>query len=191
MASSNENDKFWNWFKNNESQYFSMDFDNAAEVENLFNILGEKLGDIDPELTFEFGVLEDKRMDFVISAGGIASVFPKVTALVNSSPSLSRWRITAFRQKKDTATIKLGDLELNSDNIMVQLFTDKDKIGIVMFLPEYKETENQVFEQVGFLLLDQTLGEYTVGTKVGFVEFQEKDSKAKELIRLSDIPKYF
>ncbi len=53
------------------------------------------------------------------------------------------------------------------------------------------KTANQIFEQVGFLLLDQTLGEYVIGARVGFVEFQRLEGEVGNSFKLSDISPFF
>ncbi len=191
-AFSDKNSSFWDWFEKNESRYFSMDFNNQQEQEKLFDELGNRLEKINENFTFEFGKLDENTMDLVISAGGIEQAFPEVIALVNAAPKLERWKTTAFRQKKDeVSSIQLGGIEINGDNTVVRLYKDGDKIGVVLFLPEYTETPNQVFEQIGFLLLDQTLGEYVVGTKVGFVEFEKNEGVIENSMKLGEMPFYF
>ncbi|WP_406660699.1 hypothetical protein V7O66_12780 [Methanolobus sp. ZRKC3] len=47
--------------------------------------------------------------------------------------------------------------------------TSPDKIGIILFLKDYNEAESNIWWEIGFLFLDQTLGEYDVGTKLGTI----------------------
>ena len=51
------------------------------------------------------------------------------------------------------------------------------KIGILLFLPGRTEDRRDVFGQVGYLFLDEALGEYDVETNVGFIEVLGHDSK--------------
>ncbi len=54
---------------------------------------------------------------------------------------------------------------------------DDEKLGIILFFKDYKEAEKNIWGNIGFLMLDQALGEYDVETKVGFIEFHSKKSK--------------
>ncbi len=183
---------FWDWFQSNESKYYKFDFGDLEKRDELFDQLSSQLLKIDENLTFEFGLLPDERMDFVISAGGIKSSFPSVIALVEKAPVLEKWKFTAFRQKNESTTeIQLGGMSLSAEKVLAQLFRDGDKIGLVLFMPGYQKTGNQIFEQVGFLLLDQTLGEYVVGARVGFVEFQRLEGEVENSFKLSDISPFF
>jgi len=57
------------------------------------------------------------------------------------------------------------------------LARDGDKVGIVMFFDGYDEAQKETYGQIGFLFLDEALGEYAVETQVGFVEFRSRESK--------------
>lgn len=191
-AIGDEYENFWEWFVTDQNQYYSMNFENRSQTDALFDKLSNELTRIDENLTFEFGKLADGRMDFVISAGGIEAAFPHVITLVEKAPKLDDWEITAFRQAKDIdTTIEMGGAKIDPKSVLTQLFRDNGRIGIVLYIPGFKETPHQIYEQLGFLLLDQTLGEYVVGTKVGFVEFKDQTGNIENAIQLKEIPKYF
>ena len=56
---------------------------------------------------------------------------------------------------------------------------DGAKIGITLFMDGYKESDYERYASVGFLLLDQALGEYDVETKVGTIDFTARTAKSK------------
>jgi hypothetical protein len=41
----------------------------------------------------------------------------------------------------------------------------------------YKDSDRGTYGQIGYLFLDEALGEYAVETQVGFVEFQPRESE--------------
>jgi hypothetical protein len=88
---------FWNWFVDHEEELLTFESDR----ERIFDMLATELNKIDPALCFELGP-NDPRIEFVISAGGIKSAFPAVSALVDAAPTLERWQITAFRPRRMT-----------------------------------------------------------------------------------------
>jgi hypothetical protein len=191
-AMADEYTEFWSWFVDNQARYFEMDVENISQRNKLFAELSGHLISIDENLTFEFGKLPKGKMDFVISAGGIEATFPKVIKLVDKAPTIKNWKITAFRQPKDfDTTIEIAGAKVDPKETLVQLFRDGEKIGVVLYIPEFKETPHQLYEQLGFLLLDQTLGEYVVGTKVGFIEFKKKSNNIENAMQLSEMRRYF
>ena len=54
----------------------------------------------------------------------------------------------------------------------------------------YSEDERRIFENIGYLYLDQALGEHTVEMLVGFIEFHSRESvyfdQARPLAELQD-----
>ena len=62
----------------------------------------------------------------------------------------------------------------------------------MVFLDGYKEDEKSTWGQIGYLLLDEALGEYDVETKVGAIVFQSRESKHFERAHpLRELPKDF
>jgi hypothetical protein len=41
----------------------------------------------------------------------------------------------------------------------------------------YNDDEKNIYANIGYLLLDEALGEYDIEMKVGFIEFHSKDSE--------------
>lgn len=185
-------EEFWTWFQKHEDELYNFEKD----TENVFDRLSTALGKIDKNLTFEFGpVREDGKREFVISAGGIKASFPKVEALYSSAPKLDRWVIVKFRPRRAV----LHDLQYEGKNVKAGevkylLFkdTDANKVGILLLLPGYAEAEKEPFGQIGFLFLDEALGEYDMETRVGAVQFTSLDSKyAKDSRPLSELASHF
>lgn len=172
-SSTKKEDAFWQWFKANEERIFTFELDREA----IFDEIEEQLRQIDLNLTFEFGSLKDGKREFVISAGGIRSAFPAVESLHAKAPPLEKWIVIKFRQRR----LPLYNVEFGGKNVKtkdVQYLTRKDgeKVGIVLFMRNYNEEEEMTYMQIGYLFLDQALGEYAVETQVGFIEFQSQDS---------------
>lgn len=46
-----------------------------------------------------------------------------------------------------------------------------------MFFDNYNDKEHTTFGNIGFLFLDEALGEYDVETKLSFIEFHHKNSE--------------
>jgi hypothetical protein len=160
--------KFWDWFQQNDELLF--DFE--SQPDRVFAALTAALEAVAADLTFEFGPRVDGRREFVISAGGIRSAFAAVNALVAAAPMLPHWNVVAFRQRRARiGGVKMGDLTVLPKDVEYCLLSNERKLGIQLFFDGYREDERTTWGQIGYLLLDQALGEYDVATKVGLIEF--------------------
>ena len=191
-ASSTPEETFWKWFREHEKEIFDFEKDQ----EKVFDQLGKALARVDENLTFEFSTkLENGKREFVISAGGIKSAFPKVESLWSTAPKLERWTFIKFRPRRaEIHDVQFKTRTVKGSQIKYLFFKDQDpnKIGIVLLLPGYREKEREDFGQIGFLFLDQVLGEYDVEMRVGAVEFDALDSKyADRANPLSELAMHF
>lgn len=165
---------FWAWFQKNENMLFNFE----SNRETIFNKLSDALTLVDPNLTFEFGPIEDSKREFIISANGIKDSFPSVESLFNSAPNLNKWILIKYRQRRSPLLhLTYEDTSIKPDEIYYNLYKDGDKLGIVLFFDNYTEEERVLYANIGYLYLDQALGEYDVETKLGFIEFHNKTSK--------------
>jgi hypothetical protein len=80
-------------------------------------------------ISFEVGT-NVRRIEFVISAGGIKRAFPAVMSLVRSAPSLDGWTITAFRPRGPTHIVEIGDNRIDPENVPFTLLDNGQKAGI-------------------------------------------------------------
>jgi hypothetical protein len=166
---------FWAWFRANESRLFDFEKDREA----IFDELTAQLQKVHDGLTFEFGPKENETREFVISADGIKNVFPAVIALADEAPSLTRWKIIKFRPRRQLMPINFNGLHLKPEQIEFTIEPDGDKLGITLFMVGYKETDHERYASVGFLMLDQALGEYDVEMKVGGIDFKSSQASSK------------
>jgi hypothetical protein len=174
LASAKGEDTLWKWFIKNEARLFTFEKDQEA----IFDELHKRMMQVNEDLTFEFGPVQEGKREFVISAGGIKAAFPAVEALHGRAPSLPRWTWIKYRPRRTA----LNDLEYGGKAIKVadvryMLARDGAKIGEVLFIDGYNEAEKDIFGQLGYLFLDEALGEYAIETQVGFIEFHGRDSK--------------
>lgn len=191
FGSNTNEEKFWKWFEKNEVRIFEFEKDKNK----IFNELSSQLTKINKDLTFEFGPVEKGKRDFVISAGGIIESFSAVEKLFLASPKMKRWNIIKFRPRRNPINdLNFGGKNIKADDVYYMLFKDDDlnKVGIAIFLDGYKEKERDIYAQMGYLFLDEAIGEYDVETKVGAIVFESKESKYfKQAKRLKEIGKEF
>lgn len=181
-------EKFWDWFCKNSEAIFDFEKDQEA----IFDKIQAELGKIDVNLTFEIGAKKDGKRDFILSADGILSLFPLVEALFSKRPDLPKWHFVKFRPRRAIGnSIRLGSIELFPRDVRFLLVDEEDeKIAIVLFLKGYDGSA--LFNQIGFLFLDECLGEFDVETKVGGISFKDFDREHFEDSRpIEELPAMF
>ena len=184
-------EKFWNWFCKNSAEIFDFEKDQEA----IFDKIQAELGKIDVNLTFEISSKKDSKRDFILSADGILSLFPVVEALFSAKPDLPEWNFVKFRPRRAIGnSIRFGNIELFPRDVRFLLVDEEDdkndKIGIVLFLRDFDGSA--LFNQIGFLFLDECLGEFDVETKVGGISFQDFGSEHFEKSKpIEELPATF
>ncbi|GEM_PF-307893 len=173
-ASASSEDLFWKWFVKNEAALYAMEQPNEA----LFDELSAKFEAINEDLAFEFSPVKGNgKKEFVVSAGGIKASFPAVEAVIDAAPKLERWEWVRYRPRRlPLNNISFGGIDVNVEDVRYVMGKDGNKVGIILFMPGYSDEQHSLFGQIGYLLLDEALGEYTVATKVGFIQFQAPDT---------------
>ncbi|HZQ23322.1 MAG TPA: hypothetical protein VFA89_11030 [Terriglobales bacterium] len=185
-------EQFWKWFTQHEPELFSFDPGLEAEREALFDQLASELQKVDPDLTFEFGPNAPRR-EFVISAGGMKRAFPVVASLVDAAPHMDRWQVTAFRPRRAVPNIvQFRDKRVDPKDVQFSLMDNGKMAGIYLFIPGFRQ-EDSDFKQIGYLLLDETLGEYDVEARLGLIKMLPADAGGSKGDRhpLSELPTLF
>jgi hypothetical protein len=184
----NKEQAFWNWFVRHNEQLKHFERNRDA----VFDALATQLEKVNRDLTFEFGPLEDGSREFVISAGGIKTSFSAVESLAAAAPELSGWNVTAFRPRRPLANvIELGDYRIDPEQVQYSLLRAVDDLGIYLFIPGYSEGDSQL-RQIGYLLLDEALGEYDVEMKLRLIKMYSPESDTPgPRYALRELPEHF
>ena len=176
FGQSSKEQAFWKWFKTNEARLFEFEKDQ----DKIFAALAEEMHKINAGLTFEFGPNNDGVREFVISADGNKAMFPFVISLADKAPSMPKWKIIRFRPRREPMReFTFEGKRLLSGQIRFTIESDGDKAGITLFMEGYEPSQHNTFGSIGFLYLDNCLGEYDVETKVGFVQFKNAEEPSK------------
>jgi hypothetical protein len=160
----------------------------------VFDRLANELAKVHRDLTFEFGPVADGRRDFVISAAGIRAAFPAVEILYSAKPELKRFTVIKFRPRREVINdVHFRGVNVRSQDVYYLLYKDDrdaNKVGIRLFLPGYSKEQEREFGNVGYLMLDEAIGEYAVEMHVGFIEMMGHDSahfeRARPIAELGD-----
>jgi len=161
--------EFWEWFSVNEGQLF----DSKNDQDIIINELSSRLKKINEGLTFELGgILNGKRI-FAISADGVKDVFPFVIKLFNEPKLLTKWVVVPFRQRLrsiEGMKINFGDVSVDCSNIFFVPKQEESLISLDIYIKDIEDITSKVANAI-YLILDNTIGEYDVETKVGCVTF--------------------
>jgi hypothetical protein len=191
MTAKNAQTNFWNWFIQREQELFDLDSNRVAERERIFDELASELQKVDPDLSFEFGP-EAPRREFVISASGIKRAFPAVVSLADAAPALSRWQVTGFRPRRwPLHVVQIGDKRVDPDDVEFSLRDNGKMVGIYLFIPDFQESDTAL-KQIGYLMLDFTLGEYDVETRLGLITMLAPQTRTEgDRYPLAELPVRF
>jgi hypothetical protein len=162
-----------------------------TDQERVFDQLTTELQKVDPQLTFEFGPPKTPR-EFIISAAGIQSAFPAVISLTNAVPVLPKWQVIAFRPRRfPVSAIEFRDKRVDPRDVQFTLLDNGTTAGLYLYIPSFQDDDID-FKQIGYLLLDEALGEYDVETKLGLIQMLSPGAHTKgERYPLSELPLLF
>ena len=179
--------KFWRWFHKNEKKLWNFEEDQ----ERVFNELATELQKVNRDLTFEFGPKKTKR-EFVISAAGIQKAFAAVVSLAKAAPDFERWKITAFRPRRNPLnTIEFRGKRIDPDEVQFSLLSNGERLGLHLFIPGLCDNDVD-YKQIGYLMLDEVLGEYDVETGLGLIKMLPPDTLTDyERHPLTELPLFF
>jgi signal peptidase I len=167
---------FWQFFASEEEVLFGFEKDQRR----LFARLAQELQKVHPDLTFEFGPVTEGKRQFVISAGGIKKAFTAVESLYGARPELRRFDVIKFRPRRDVVSdINYRGMAIRAKDVYYHLYDyDKhpDKVAIRLFLPGYSNSKQAEFGQIGYLMLDEAIGEYFVVMCVDSIQLAGHDS---------------
>ncbi len=159
--------EFWQWFQQHDSALFVV----RTGSEPIVAELVARLHAVHPDLVFEFGPVTAGRRQFIISADGLRTAFPAVIALGDAAPEMERWHVVTFRPRRPPTRLELGGIVVNPEDVRVRLQMAGDRIRLTVAIPGFSSTKDHRFEQIGYLLLDHALGEYTMETRIGGITF--------------------
>ena len=74
--------------------------------------------------------------------------------------------------------IEYGGVKVKADDVYCTVEPDRGKAGITVFINGYEAEKHKTYGGIAFLMLDQSLGEYDVETKVGFVQVKSFSSES-------------
>lgn len=163
LRASDATSEFWSWFAGQARTFDVKSPSHQAE-------LGKRLQRINKELTWGVSAGSNGEASTLeISASGIPQLIPIVQAVVGASPDIPGWNFVAFRQPAETFSIKMGSNEISPQSVYWdKLAETSGRVDIALYLPL---PDHLARIKMGFIVLDHSLGEYLVMTRVGAIDF--------------------
>ena len=163
---------FWVWFQENTGFLETYASDTAAVI----GAVGERINAVSRDLAFEMGQADDGVYEFIVSADGIKATFPEVVALTKTAPTIAGWRVIAFRPRKPGAqgqVVRFEGADLSTGAVWYRSHRQDDKLDIALCVQGQDQAGARALLGPIFLLLDATLGEYDVGTRIGVIDLED------------------
>jgi hypothetical protein len=172
---------FWTWFAQNAAALRADD-----NLERTMTRINEQLEPATPGVFGEIGRDGDKRT-LVLTADGAKDLFPLVQQIYAGRPTVEGWTIVAFRPRGTAAEmLQLGRTEMGLGRLKFVASRDGSKLDVRVFIPKYDGSEDM--QKVAYLVLDHTIGEYDMETKIGVIEFDSIDHAPRAAKPLADLP---
>ena len=160
--------RFWQWFQKHQDEIYSI----QGPEDDAFNKLAHEIQTVYPDLAFQLGAVENGQREFILSADGLKRAFPAVESLAKAAPPMPRWKVTTFRPRQPELTgLKINGVTIAPDDVAVSCQSSLGSMNVTLFLGD-PQLDEEIRGNMGFLFLDQTLGEYDVETYLGTIEFK-------------------
>ncbi len=180
--------EFWRWLVSHRREIHGELNHPAAPQSHHWSVnqLGRQLKAVVPGLVHEIGMADPSTIELIISADGIRDKFPSVIALVKEAPRLSGYKITAFRPRcGHGTTLEVAGRTISNEILTYKIISEDEELGIELFIDCQLDHEERCL--VGFLSLDQRLGEYDVATGLKWIEFAVgRPTEALPIARLAE-----
>lgn len=190
-------EKFWNWFKENNSKYFYLNqIIDVGEKENLLDNFLNQLHEYCDKLFFEIGGIPNETQELIITAGGDKNYFDKVDDLVSKAPKIDGWEIISLKPPMGIEFVtNYNGIKIDPRSIWFLPLENKSNpktLGLKLCLPNYNLSRQKLFLNASYEILDTILGERSSVEDIQHVEVDmlPKDPKKEGLIELSELVKY-
>ena len=166
--------RFWKWFVDNANSLAAVRNGNDPILQKL----DRELRKVHPNLNFEMGLgglSDDDQLAFIVSANGILSAFPAVEQLVACAPTLSNWKIIAFRQPKGKGVVPeilYQNFLRKEEDVWFSYKQRMNQVDLIIYIRDLSPSNAKQAIGASLIHLDNELGEYLAATGIGFFDFK-------------------
>jgi len=189
---------FWNWFEENRKRFYVIE---EYYDKDLYMELQTKLRAYHPQLAFQIGGKANSPIrSLTITASGIISNFSQVEELVNQAPHFENWEVMAFKAADGFGIkVNVGGITFDPKKLRftpIELVEYPDVSAIRIYMPEYEEEREELF-QIGLnALLEACLGEKIAATQINYIDIKsypespEEFQMSEDFVLLEDYIEY-
>lgn len=165
----NEFEAFWSWFEKNAGRITKAV--DRQDQKIIIHELGDRIARASPGVMHEIGRFDANTVELILSADGMRDNIPGVLALSRAAPRLEGFLFTAFRRRWPKPGLGIYDAHIGVEDLRYVAEDGGDgRLDLTLYLRgEWDERERNM---IGFLMLDQALGEYDVMTGLGRVDIE-------------------
>jgi hypothetical protein len=180
---------FWKWIAANVEGLKAV----KTGREPVTDQLSQELEKVEPGLVFELGIGREP-FELIISADGKKELFPVVKRLVAAAPEIPGTKVIAFRPRKDIDgfSMQIGEGKLAGKDLLFVAGPDLDRKGLIavdLFVQGMKSEDDEARRNAAFMLLEASVGEFDLETKIGGIEIKPAPDKADPALKpLKDLP---
>lgn len=156
-------EQFWEWFSKNSIEVMAI----RTGQEPIIQKLSAQLNRYHSGVTWEIGPGE-----FILSADGSKANIAPVKRLVAAAPKFDGIEVIAFRQGKPGFALRMGDHQLDEESVRFVGRRNGSVFDLVLFVDGLTTANTDQIGNAIMILLDSTVGEYNVMTKIGMIDLQ-------------------
>lgn len=191
-TSINSYQDFWNWFTKYETDFYNVVKTNK-DIETLFfDKISPKISELQNGFFFVTGMYNDHTAELIITADGDIKNIAFVEDLVETAPSLEKWRFTALKPALniEDVNISMAGYEFNGTNLFFyanEKAAYPDEVDISIIHNELNdENRNQISTGV-YIFLDNYLGELDFINNIDNLSIVGSHEAEKEPVPISKL----
>ena len=162
---------FWDWWRHDGAAAVSAALA-AHDLEAVLRLTTERIDAVDPRLAWEYGAGHVAAQALVVTAGGDPDVRATARRWLLAAPDPSaEWEYHDMRQANPTGfALQFGEQRLASDDVVVGVAQRGPVLDVAVHHPLFSAMPAEAAAHVGYLLLDNAVGEESVELWLGRVE---------------------
>ncbi|MBJ7429187.1 MAG: DUF695 domain-containing protein [Bacteroidia bacterium] len=183
---------FWNWFKDNEKEFFSVVKAHTHIEKDFFDKLSPKLAELKEGYFYLTGMYNDDTVELILTADGNPKNMVFVEELVAEAPNINGWKFTAFKPATDIEDIGINMNGYRFDKSNLFFYANEkphypDEIDICVIHNDRNEENKQEIGNGIYIFLDNYLGEIDFLNNIDNLQFISKNEAEKELVPIAKL----
>jgi len=168
-------ERFWSWFQKSQNRFLFLSDIDGEEKENLLDEFLTEIHKFNENVYFEIGGhKDDEKVELIISAEGDIDYFPVVEKLTELAPNFKNWKVIAFKPAMGTGfSLDYRDKKFDPEKIIFIPLNSKsnpESVGLNVCYPDFEESEEEIFVNGTYLILDTILGEKSTTMDIDYLK---------------------